>query len=155
MNHSSKSYGLLNFQRSQFSASSATAFVQRWKRISDDALLGGGQKRIDKQHEGHKLTARERLELLFDRGTFEEYDKYVTHRCHDFGMRKEVIYGDGVVTGHGLINGRPTYAFSQDFTVFGGSLSETNSEKICKVMEKSMLTGAPCIGMNDSGGARI
>ena len=101
------------------------------------------------------MTARERIELLFDEDTFVEYDKYVTHRCNDFGMGKEKLYGDGVVTGHGLINGRVTYAFSQDFTVFGGSLSETNAEKICKIMDKAVLTGAPCIGLNDSGGARI
>jgi acetyl-CoA carboxylase carboxyltransferase component len=93
--------------------------------------------------------------LLFDRGTFVEYDRYVTHRCTDFGMEKEKYYGDGVVTGHGLINGRIAYAFSQDFTVFGGSLSETFAEKICKIMDKAVLTGAPCIGLNDSGGARI
>ena len=118
-------------------------------------MMGGGQKRIDKQHSTHKLTARERLDLLFDKGSFVEYDKLVTHRCHDFGMEKEKYYGDGVVTGHGLINGRMTYAFSQDFTVFGGSLSETFSEKIIKIMDKAVLTGTPCIGLNDSGGARI
>lgn len=103
----------------------------------------------------NKLTARERIELLFDQGTFVEQDKYVTHRCRDFGMEKEKYYGDGVVTGHGEINGRTTFAFSQDFTVFGGSLSETFAEKICKIMDKALLTGAPIIGMNDSGGARI
>lgn len=135
--------------------SSSAAFVQRWGKINEEALLGGGAKRIEKQHAQHKLTARERIELLFDTGSFVEYDKLVTHRCHDFGMEKEKIYGDGVVTGHGLINGRFTYAFSQDFTVFGGSLSETFAEKICKIMDKAVLTGAPCIGMNDSGGARI
>ena len=129
--------------------------MQRWGKINEEALLGGGAKRIEKQHAQHKLTARERIELLFDTGSFVEYDKLVTHRCHDFGMEKEKIYGDGVVTGHGLINGRFTYAFSQDFTVFGGSLSETFAEKICKIMDKAVLTGAPCIGMNDSGGARI
>ena len=118
-------------------------------------MLGGGVKRNEKQHAQHKLTARERINLLFDAGTFQEYDKFVTHRCRDFGMEKEQIYGDGVVTGHGLINGRTAYAFSQDFTVFGGSLSETFAEKICKVMDKAVLTGAPVIGLNDSGGARI
>jgi len=127
----------------------------RWKEIQKEALMGGGQKRIDKQHANHKLTARERIELLFDHGSFVEYDKYVTHRCHEFGMQKEKYYSDGVVTGHGLINGRIAYAFSQDFTVFGGSLSETYAEKICKVMDKAVLTGAPIIGLNDSGGARI
>jgi propionyl-CoA carboxylase beta chain len=93
--------------------------------------------------------------LLFDHGTFVEYDKLVTHRCNDFGMNKQKIYGDGVVTGQGMINGQVAFAFSQDFTVFGGSLSETFAEKICKIMDKAQLVGAPCIGMNDSGGARI
>lgn len=130
-------------------------FVQRWGKINEEALLGGGAKRIEKQHAQHKLTARERIELLFDAGSFVEYDKLVTHRCHEFGMEKEKIHGDGVVTGHGTVNGRVTYAFSQDFTVFGGSLSETFAEKICKIMDKAVLTGAPCIGLNDSGGARI
>jgi len=130
-------------------------FVQRWGKINEEALLGGGAKRIEKQHAQNKLTARERIELLFDTGSFVEYDKLVTHRCHEFGMEKEKIYGDGVVTGHGTVNGRITYAFSQDFTVFGGSLSETFAEKICKIMDKAVLTGAPCIGLNDSGGARI
>ena len=95
------------------------------------------------------------MNLFFDAGTFVEYDKLVTHRCHDFGMEKEKIYGDGVVTGHGLVHGRQVYAFCQDFTVLGGSLSETLAEKICKVMDKAVLTGAPCVGLNDSGGARI
>ena len=117
--------------------------------------MGGGQKRTDKHHKSGKLTARERIELLFDQGTFVEYDKYVTHRCHDFGMDKEKLYGDGVITGHGSINGRHAFAFSQDFTVLGGSLSETFSEKICKTMDKAVLTGCPFIGLNDSGGARI
>ena len=130
-------------------------FVVRWNKINEEALLGGGIPRINKQHAQHKLTARERISLLFDPNSFVEYDKLVTHRCHDFGMDKEKIYGDGVVTGHGMINGRLAYAFSQDFTVFGGSLSETFAEKICKIMDKAVLTGAPCIGLNDSGGARI
>ena len=130
-------------------------FVVRWKKINQEALLGGGIPRINKQHAQNKLTARERISLLFDPNSFVEYDKLVTHRCHDFGMDKEKIYGDGVVTGHGMINGRLAYAFSQDFTVFGGSLSETFAEKICKIMDKAVLTGAPCIGLNDSGGARI
>jgi len=101
------------------------------------------------------LTARERIQLLFDPGTFYEYDRYVTHRCTDFGMDKDKFYGDGVVTGRGLVNGKPVYAFSQDFTVFGGSLSETHAEKICKIMDKATQAGAPIIGLNDSGGARI
>lgn len=130
-------------------------FAARWRSIQNEALMGGGQKRIDKHHQSHKLTARERIQLLFDQGTFVEYDKYVTHRCNDFGMQKEKFYGDGVVTGHGMVNGRVAYAFSQDFTVFGGSLSETYAEKICKIMDKAILTGAPIIGLNDSGGARI
>ena len=117
--------------------------------------MGGGQARIDKQHAGNKLTARERIELLFDKGSFVEYDQLVTHRCKDFGMEGQKIYGDGVVTGQGLVNGRVVFAFSQDFTVFGGSLSETYAEKICKIMDKAALVGAPCIGLNDSGGARI
>lgn len=144
---------LVSYNKRDFSYSAE--FIQRWGKIKQEALLGGGQKRIDKQHANNKLTARERIELLFDRGTFVEYDQLVSHRCHDFGMEKEKYYGDGVVTGHGLINGRIAYAFSQDFTVFGGSLSETFAEKICKIMDKSVLTGAPCIGLNDSGGARI
>ena len=118
-------------------------------------MLGGGQARIDKQHKQNKLTARERIELLFDPGTFVEYDQLVTHRCTDFGMEKTKMYGDGVVTGQGKVNGRITFAFSQDFTVFGGSLSETFAAKICKIMDKAALVGAPCIGLNDSGGARI
>ena len=120
-----------------------------------EARLGGGQKRIDAQHAKGKLTARERLEVLLDEGSFEEYDTYKAHRCTDFGMAEQKIPGDGVVTGWGTINGRPVYVFSQDFTVFGGSLSETHAEKICKVMDLAMQNGVPLIGLNDSGGARI
>ena len=120
-----------------------------------EARLGGGQKRIDAQHAKGKLTARERLEVLLDEGSFEEYDMYKTHRCTDFGMQQTRIAGDGVVTGWGTINGRPVYVFSQDFTVFGGSLSETHAEKICKIMDLAVQNGAPVIGLNDSGGARI
>ena len=120
-----------------------------------DARLGGGQKRIDAQHAKGKLTARERLDVLLDPGSFEEYDMFVTHRAVDFGMEKTVIPGDGVVTGWGTINGRMTYVFSQDFTVFGGSLSETHAQKICKIMDLAVQNGAPVIGLNDSGGARI
>ncbi len=119
------------------------------------ARLGGGQRRIDAQHAKGKLTARERIEVLLDEGSFEEYDMYKTHRCGDFGMDKVEIPGDGVVTGWGTINGRPVYVFSQDFTVLGGSLSETHAEKICKVMDLAVQNGAPIIGLNDSGGARI
>ncbi len=119
------------------------------------ARLGGGQRRIDAQHSKGKLTARERIELLLDPGTFEEWDMFVEHRCTDFGMEKQVIPGDGVVTGYGTINGRVVFVFSQDFTVLGGSLSESHAEKICKVMDHAMKVGAPVIGLNDSGGARI
>jgi propionyl-CoA carboxylase beta chain len=119
------------------------------------ARLGGGQARIDAQHRKGKLTARERLDVLLDPGSFEEYDMFVTHRATDFGMEKTIIPGDGVVTGWGTINGRVTYVFSQDFTVFGGSLSETHAQKICKIMDLAVQNGAPVIGLNDSGGARI
>ncbi len=120
-----------------------------------EAQLGGGQRRIDAQHAKGKLTARERIDILLDEGSFEEYDMYKAHRCTDFGMESQQIAGDGVVTGWGTINGRPTYVFSQDFTVFGGSLSETHAEKICKVMDLALQNGVPLIGLNDSGGARI
>ena len=123
------------------------------KRVQ--AKLGGGQKRIDAQHKKGKLTARERIELLLDEKSFEEFDMFVTHRCHDFDLEKQKYYSDGVVTGYGTIDGRLVYVFSQDFTVFGGSLSLAYAEKICKVMDKAMKTGAPVIGINDSGGARI
>ena len=119
------------------------------------AELGGGEERLRRQRESGKLTARERIDLLFDPGTFEEIDKFVTHRCLDFGMASQVVPGDGVVAGHGRINGRLAYAFAQDFTVFGGSLSETNAAKIAKIMDLAMKMGAPVIGLNDSGGARI
>src|SRR6476659_7863762 len=119
------------------------------------ARLGGGQKRIDAQHGKGKLSARERIELLLDEGTFEEWDMFVEHRCADFGMSDNKIPGDGVVTGYGMINGRLVFVFSQDFTVFGGALSEAHAEKICKVMDQAMKVGAPVIGLNDSGGARI
>src|SRR3981081_4069697 len=119
------------------------------------ARLGGGQKRIDAQHAKGKLTARERIELLLDAGTFEEWDMFVEHRSNDFGMENNRPPGDGVVTGYGMINGRLVFVFSQDFTVFGGALSEAHAEKICKVMDQAMKVGAPVIGLNDSGGARI
>ncbi|PHR18207.1 MAG: methylmalonyl-CoA carboxyltransferase [Sphingopyxis sp.] len=120
-----------------------------------EAMLGGGQKRIDSQHAKGKLTARERLDILLDEDSFEEIDMYVEHNCVDFGMDEQHIPGDGVVTGSGTINGRLVYVFSQDFTVFGGSLSERHAEKICKVLDNAMKVGAPVIGINDSGGARI
>jgi propionyl-CoA carboxylase beta chain len=119
------------------------------------AELGGGAERIARQHAAGKLTARERMDLLFDPGTFEEIDKLVTHRCRDFGMDRQLVPGDGVVAGHGRIDGRQVYAFAQDFTVFGGSLSETNAAKIVKIMDLAMKMGAPIVGLNDSGGARI
>ncbi|MGE5359236.1 MAG: acyl-CoA carboxylase subunit beta, partial [Bacteroidales bacterium] len=119
------------------------------------AALGGGEERLRKQHAAGKLTARERIDLLFDPGTFEELDKFVVHRCRDFGMEEQLVPGDGVVTGHGRVDGRPVFAFAQDFTVFGGSLSETNAAKIVKIMDLAMRQGAPMVGLNDSGGARI
>ena len=119
------------------------------------ARLGGGQHRIDAQHKRGKLTARERIDVLFDPDSFEEWDMFVEHRCIDFGMEKVQIPGDGVVTGYGTVNGRPVFVFSQDFTVFGGSLSEAHAEKISKIMDAAMKIGAPVVGINDSGGARI
>ncbi len=119
------------------------------------AEAGGGEARRERQHKEGKLSARERIDLLLDEGTFEETDKLVRHRSHEFGMEEQVIDGDGFVTGHGLIHGRPVFVFAQDFTVFGGSLSETNAKKIVKIMDLAMKTGAPVIGLNDSGGARI
>ena len=122
---------------------------------TEKALSGGGQARIESQHKKGKLTARERVQLLMDEGSFEEIGMFVKHRCTDFGMENEQYLGDGVVTGYGTVNGRLVYVFSQDFTVFGGSLSETQAEKICKIMDLAMQNGAPVIGLNDSGGARI
>src|SRR5579864_3219603 len=119
------------------------------------ARAGGGDKRIEAQHAKGKLTARERLEVLLDPGSFEEWDMFVEHRSIDFGMEQQRVPGDGVVTGFGSIDGRLVFVFSQDFTVFGGSLSEAHAEKICKVMDAAMKVGAPIIGLNDSGGARI
>ena len=126
--------------------------LEALERRADD---GGGAERIARQHAAGKLTARERIEVLFDPGSFDEVDKLVTHRCRDFGMEKQVIPGDGVVAGRGRVNGRVVYAFAQDFTVFGGSLSETNAAKIVKIMDLAMKMGAPVVGLNDSGGARI
>src|SRR5262247_1692250 len=119
------------------------------------AQAGGGEDRINRQHAEGKMTARERIEFLLDDGTFEEFDKLKTHRCLDFGMQSQEYPGDGFVTGHGLIDSRDVFVFAQDFTVFGGSLSETNAEKVCKIMDMAMKVGAPVIGLNDSGGARI
>ncbi|MDX1431445.1 MAG: acyl-CoA carboxylase subunit beta [Gammaproteobacteria bacterium] len=129
--------------------------LRRLEETRAAARLGGGERRIEAQHGKGKLTARERLELLLDEGSFEEWDMFVQHRCSDFGMAAQTIPGDGVVTGYGTVNGRLVFVFSQDFTVFGGSLSEAHAEKICKVMDQAMKVGAPVIGLNDSGGARI
>src|ERR671912_1879390 len=125
------------------------------ERRAAEAELGGGAPRLEAQHAKGKLSARERLDLLLDEGTFVELDRFVVHRSHDFGLEQQRIYGDGVVTGYGRIEGRLVYVFSQDFTVFGGSLSEAFAEKICKVMDLAVRNGAPVIGLNDSGGARI
>ncbi len=129
--------------------------LDRLERMRAEALLGGGAVRIERQHAWGKLTARERLDLLLDPGSFVELDAFVTHRATEFGMAEQHVLGDGVVTGHGTIDGRLVFVFSQDFTVFGGSLSEAYAEKICKVMDLAMKVGAPVIGLNDSGGARI
>jgi propionyl-CoA carboxylase beta chain len=129
--------------------------IQQLEEKRERARMGGGERRVAAQHGKGKLTARERIELVLDPDSFEEWDMFVEHRCHDFGMDKETIPGDGVVIGYGTINGRLVFVFSQDFTVFGGSLSESHAEKICKIMEHAMKVGAPVIGLNDSGGARI
>jgi propionyl-CoA carboxylase beta chain len=129
--------------------------LTRLESLERRAELGGGEDRLRRQHDAGKLTARERIDLLFDPGTFQEVDKLVTHRCRDFGMDEQVIPGDGVVAGHGRVEGRPVFAFAQDFSVFGGSLSETNAAKIVKIMDLAVKMGAPVVGLNDSGGARI
>ena len=129
--------------------------IQQLEAKRELARLGGGQKRIQAQHAKGKLTARERIELLLDANSFEEWDMFVEHRCTDFGMADQTVPGDGVVTGYGMINGRLVFVFSQDFTVLGGSLSEAHAEKICKIMDQALKVGAPVIGLNDSGGARI
>jgi propionyl-CoA carboxylase beta chain len=129
--------------------------IQSLKKKREEAKLGGGQKRIEEQHKKGKLTARERLDLLLDENSFEEFDMFVQHRCKDFGLDRQKIFADAVVTGYGTIDGRLVFVFSQDFTTFGGSLSEAHAEKICKIMDIAMKVGAPVIGLNDSGGARI
>src|SRR5881394_3170005 len=129
--------------------------LEELRRRHAAAEQGGGPERRARQHKEGKLAARERIELLLDENSFEELDKLVTHRCRDFGMEDQVVPGDGFVTGYGRIDGRLVYVFAQDFTVFGGSLSETNAQKICKIMDLAMRAGAPVIGLNDSGGARI
>ena len=133
----------------------AMSKIELLKEKSRQAELGGGPERIQKQKAGGKMTARERIEFFLDDGSFEEFDKFVVHRSTDFGMENQKILGDGVITGHGLVDGREVFVFAQDFTVFGGSLSETHAQKVCKVMDLAMKTGAPVIGLNDSGGARI
>src|SRR6059036_3576596 len=133
----------------------ATSRIEQLIQMNRAAELGGGKQRLERQKAEGKLTARERVELLLDKDTFEEVDKFVTHRCLDFGMQEQQYPGDGVVAGYGRVDGRLVYLFAQDFTVFGGSLSETNAQKICKIMDLAMKLGAPVIGLNDSGGARI
>ena len=134
---------------------SMEAKIKQLRQLREQAKLGGGSNRINAQHKKGKLTARERIDILVDEGSFEEFDMFVRHRCHDFGMEKESYLSDGVIIGHGLINGRLVFVYSQDFTVFGGSLSITCAEKICKLMDLALKVGAPVIGINDSGGARI
>src|SRR6267154_1229592 len=129
--------------------------LARMEEKRQAARAGGGERRVKAQHAKGKLTARERLELLLDPDSFEEWDMFVEHRSHDFGMAEQKVPGDGVVTGYGTVNGKLVFVFSQDFTVFGGSLSEAHAEKICKIMDQAMNVGAPVIGLNDSGGARI
>src|SRR5881409_2411711 len=129
--------------------------LEELERRTRDALLGGGEERLRRQHDEGKLSARERAEQLLDPGSFVELDRFKTHRCSDFGMTERRILGDGVVTGHGTIDGRRMFVFSQDFTVFGGSLSGAFAEKVCKVMDLAMRTGCPVIGINDGGGARV
>lgn len=131
------------------------AVLLKLKEKQASAKLGGGRERIKRQHSRGKLTARERLDVLLDEGSFEEWDMFVEHRSYDFGMNEQTIPGDGVITGYGTINGKVVFVFAQDFTVFGGSLSESHAEKICKIMDKALQVGAPIIGLNDSGGARI
>ena len=132
-----------------------TEKIKELVELRAKARMGGGEKAIEKQHAKGKYTARERIDMLLDPGSFEEMDMFKLHRCTNFGMEKKQYLGDGVVTGSGTIDGRLVYVFAQDFTVNGGSLSETMAEKICKVMDQAMKMGAPCIGLNDSGGARI
>src|SRR5438094_6229804 len=129
--------------------------LEELRRRNRDAELGGGEERVRRQHKAGKKTARERLELLLDPGSFTEIDKFVVHQSHDFGMAEQRVLGDGVLTGSGRIHGRAAFVYAQDFTVFGGSLSEAYARKICKVMVLAMKTGVPIIGLNDSGGARI
>ncbi|MBI2938955.1 MAG: methylmalonyl-CoA carboxyltransferase, partial [Chloroflexi bacterium] len=136
-------------------STSTNAQIERLRAMREAGRLGGGLARVEAQHQKGKLTARERLNILLDAGSFQELDPFVTHRATDFGLADQKYLGDGVVTGYGKIDGRLVFLFAQDFTVFGGSLSEAHAEKICKVMDLAMKTGAPVVGLNDSGGARI
>ena len=129
--------------------------LEELRKLREQSALGGGQHRIDQQHERGKLTARERIAVLMDEDTFQELDPFVTHRASDLGLADKLFLGDAVVTGYGRVNGRLTFIFSQDFTVFGGSVSEVVGDKICKVMDLAAKNGAPIVGLNDSGGARI
>ncbi|KAG5900151.1 hypothetical protein JTB14_012823 [Gonioctena quinquepunctata] len=146
---------LKNHVKYASSAAHTLKTAERIKQKRNQALLGGGQRRIDLQHQKGKLTARERITLFCDHDSFVEYDMFMEHTCTDFGMENQKFPGDSVITGHGLVNGRPIYVFSQDFTVFGGSLSSVHAKKICKIMDQALLVGAPVVGLNDSGGARI
>ncbi|MEZ4705091.1 MAG: acyl-CoA carboxylase subunit beta [Bdellovibrionota bacterium] len=134
---------------------SSSQSLENLRQKNQQALEGAGPERIEKQHALGKLTARERIEFFLDEGSFQEMDRFVTHRCNDFDMQDKKYLGDGVIAGHGLVEGRPVFVFAQDFTIFGGSLSKTNAQKICKLMDLAMKVGAPVIGLNDSGGARI
>ena len=129
--------------------------IERLRAMREQAEAGGGEAAVARQHEKGKLTARERIELFLDEGSFVESGQFVTHRCADFGMAEKKVLGDGVVTGHGTVDGRPVFVFSQDFTVWGGSLSGAYAEKICRLMDQALKVGAPVVGLNDSGGARI
>jgi propionyl-CoA carboxylase beta chain len=129
--------------------------LQKLDELNARVMLGGGEKRIERQHSLGKKTARERFDMLFDPGTFVEIDKFVVHRCTDFGLQDQKFLGDGVVTGYGRVNGRKVFAFAQDFTVFGGSLSEAFAAKMCKIMDLAGSVGAPVVGLNDGAGARI
>jgi propionyl-CoA carboxylase beta chain len=148
-------YARRNADRSEGAVATNDDRNARLRALRAEALLGGGAERIEAQHARGKLTARERIELLLDPGSFVELDAFVVHRTSEFGLADQRYLGDGVVTGHGTIDGRLVFLFSQDFTVFGGSLSEAYAEKICKVMDLAMKVGAPIVGLNDSGGARI
>ncbi|MEE8524688.1 MAG: carboxyl transferase domain-containing protein, partial [Thermoanaerobaculia bacterium] len=141
--------------QAETAAAAERKVMRELERRLEAARQGGGKERIERQHAGGKLTARERIDLLLDAGSFVEVDALVSHRCTDFGMEANRIPGDGVVCGYGAVDGRLIYVFAQDFTVFGGSLSETNARKICKVMDLAVENGAPIVGLNDSGGARI